>query len=167
MGFNSRLDALQAAVLRVKLQHLETWTEGRIANAARYAELCEGQKLTDSLELPVAKPDRRHVYNQFTVRIGEGRRDEVQSSLREQQIGAAIYYPTPLHLQECFAGLGYKQGQLPEAERASAEVLSLPIFAELTEAQQNRVVEGLATALNAGNSATVAYPFGLPDSKAA
>ena len=167
VGFNSRLDALQAAVLRVKLQHLEKWTEGRIANAARYAELCEGQKLTDRIDLPSARPDRRHVYNQFTVRVGEGRRDEVQKSLREQQIGAAIYYPTPLHLQECFAGLGYKQGQLPEAERASAEVLSLPIFSELTNGQQDRVVDGFATALNAGNLSTVAYPFGVPDSKAA
>jgi len=167
IGFNSRLDALQAAVLRVKLRHLEKWTAGRIANAARYAALCEAQQLTDQFDLPVAKSDRRHVYNQYTLRIGEGRRDEVLNSLREQQIGAAIYYPTPLHLQECFAGLGYKPGQLPEAERASAEVLSLPIFAELTEAQQDRVVEGLAAALSAGNPATVAYPFGMPDSKAA
>ena len=167
IGFNSRLDAIQAAVLRVKLQHLEKWTAGRIANAARYAELCENQRLTDRLELPVTRTDRRHVFNQYTVRVGEGRRDELLNSLREQQIGAAIYYPTPLHLQECFAGLGYKQGELPEAERASAEVLSLPIFAELTEAQQDRVVEGLATALNAGSSATVAYPFGIPDAKAA
>jgi dTDP-4-amino-4,6-dideoxygalactose transaminase len=87
--------------------------------------------------------------------------------MREQQVGAAIYYPTPLHLQECFTGLGYKPGQLPEAERASAEVLSLPIFAELTDAQQDRVVEGLSTALNAGNPATVSYPFGMPNSKAA
>lgn len=167
IGFNSRLDALQAAVLRVKLQHLEQWTEGRIANAARYAELCEDQKLTDRIDLPVAKSDRRHVYNQFTLRVGEGRRDELQNSLREQQIGAAIYYPTPLHLQECFAGLGYKQGELPEAERASAEVLSLPIFAELTESQQDRVVSGLATALSSANPATVAYPFGISDAKAA
>jgi dTDP-4-amino-4,6-dideoxygalactose transaminase len=167
IGFNSRLDALQAAVLRVKLKHLEQWTEGRIANAARYAELCEGQKLTDRIDLPVAKSDRRHVYNQFTLRVGEGRRDELQNSLREQQIGAAIYYPTPLHLQECFAGLGYKQGQLPEAERASAEVLSLPIFAELTESQQDRVVSGIAAALGSANPATVAYPFGISDAKAA
>ncbi len=167
IGFNSRLDALQAAVLRVKLQHLEKWTESRIANAARYAELCEAQRLTDRIDIPTAKPDRRHVYNQYTLRVGEGRRDEVLKSMREQQIGAAIYYPTPLHLQECFAGLGYKQGELPEAERASAEVLSLPIFAELTEAQQDRVVEGLATALSAGNPATVAYPFEMPNSKAA
>jgi dTDP-4-amino-4,6-dideoxygalactose transaminase len=167
IGFNSRLDALQAAVLRVKLQHLEKWTESRIANAERYAELCEAQRLTDRIDIPTAKPDRRHVYNQYTLRVGEGRRDEVLKSMREQQIGAAIYYPTPLHLQECFAGLGYKQGELPEAERASAEVLSLPIFAELTEAQQDRVVEGLATALSAGNPATVAYPFEMPNSKAA
>jgi len=167
IGFNSRLDALQAAVLRVKLQYLEQWTEGRIANAARYTQLCEDQKLTDRIDLPVAKSDRRHVYNQFTLRVGEGRRDELQNSLREQHIGAAIYYPTPLHLQECFGGLGYKQGELPEAERASAEVLSLPIFAELTEAQQDRVVSGLVTALDSANPATVAYPFGISDAKAA
>lgn len=168
IGFNSRLDALQAAVLRVKLKYLEQWTEGRIANAARYANLCEDRKLTDHLELPVAKADRRHVYNQYTLRIGEGRRDEILNSLREQQVGAAVYYPTPLHLQECFAGLGYQQGELPEAERASAEVLSLPIFAELTEAQQDRVVTGLATALNSSSAATVSYPFGgVSETKAA
>ena len=167
IGFNSRLDALQAAVLRVKLRHLEQWTEARIANAARYTALCEDQNITDRVVLPVTKPGRRHVFNQYTLRVGEGRRDELQQSLREQQIGSAVYYPTPLHLQECFAGLGYKQGELPESERASAEVLSLPIFAELTEAQQDRVVAGLATALDAGNSATVSFPFNLPDSKAA
>ncbi|MDA0285480.1 MAG: DegT/DnrJ/EryC1/StrS family aminotransferase [Planctomycetota bacterium] len=167
IGFNSRLDALQAAVLRVKLRHLEQWTEARITNAARYTALCEDQNITDRVVLPVTKPGRRHVFNQYTLRVGEGRRDELQQSLREQQIGSAVYYPTPLHLQECFAGLGYKQGELPESERASAEVLSLPIFAELTEAQQDRVVAGLATALDAGKSATVSFPFNLPDSKAA
>jgi len=168
IGFNSRLDALQAAVLRVKFRHLKDWTEGRSKNAARYQDLFEQHGLTDRLALPVTKPDRRHVFNQYTVRIPGGHRDEVLKSLREQQIGCSVYYPTPLHLQECFAGLGYKRGALPESESAAAEVLSLPIFAELTEARQDRVVEGVRNALQAaGGNSSSAVPRKLPDSNAA
>ena len=97
--------------------------------------------------LPRELPDCRHVYNQFTIRVKDGRRDAVLASLRAQQIGAAIYYPIPLHLQECFAFLGYKQGDLPASEVAAAEVLSLPVFPELGAERQELVVRGIARAL--------------------
>jgi dTDP-4-amino-4,6-dideoxygalactose transaminase len=147
VGLNSRLDALQAAVLRVKLGHLGRWTEARRANAKRYPSLFEKYDLLDHVVLPRELPDCRHVYNQFTIRVKHGRRDAVLASLRSQQIGAAIYYPIPLHLQECFAFLGYKQGDLPASESAAAEVLSLPIFPELGAERQEVVVRGIARAL--------------------
>ncbi|HEV8071154.1 MAG TPA: DegT/DnrJ/EryC1/StrS family aminotransferase [Planctomycetaceae bacterium] len=147
VGLNSRLDALQAAVLRVKLGHLGRWTEARRANAKRYPSLFEKYDLLDHVVLPRELPDCRHVYNQFTIRVKNGRRDAVLASLRSQQIGAAIYYPIPLHLQECFAFLGYKQGDLPASESAAAEVLSLPIFPELGAERQEVVVRGIARAL--------------------
>jgi dTDP-4-amino-4,6-dideoxygalactose transaminase len=147
VGINSRLDALQAAVLRVKLAHLENWTEGRRANAARYAELFDHYGLNDVADLPRELPDRRHVYNQYSMRIKAGRRDALLTSLREQKIGAAIYYPQPLHLQKCFEYLGYKPGDLPVAEEVSADILSLPIFAELTVSQQEHVVRAIARGL--------------------
>ncbi|MDA1230209.1 MAG: DegT/DnrJ/EryC1/StrS family aminotransferase [Planctomycetota bacterium] len=160
VGFNSRLDALQAAVLRVKLRHLDSWTAGRTRNAARYQELIAASGLTDAITLPAVLPDRRHVFNQFTTRITGGHRDEVVKSMREQRIGCAVYYPVPLHLQECFAYLGYEKGDLPEAERASEEVLSLPIYTELPEAHLERIVEGLANAL--GRQSTIAFPRATP-----
>ena len=160
VGFNSRLDALQAAVLRVKLRHLDSWTAGRTRNAARYQELISARGLTDAITLPSILPDRRHVFNQFTTRITGGRRDAVIKSMKEQQIGCAVYYPIPLHMQECFQYLGYEQGDLPEAERASAEVLSLPIYTELPEAHLERVVEGLSHAL--GGQSTIAFPTATP-----
>jgi len=160
VGFNSRLDALQAAVLRVKLRHLDSWTAGRTRNAARYQELIFANGLTDTIALPAVLPDRRHVFNQFTTRITDGRRDEVIRSLKEQGIGCAVYYPIPLHLQKCFAYLGYQPGDLPEAERASAEVLSLPIYTELPEAHLDRIVEGLCVAL--GRQSTLAFPATVP-----
>jgi dTDP-4-amino-4,6-dideoxygalactose transaminase len=147
VGLNSRLDALQAAVLRVKLGHLGRWTEARRANAKRYPALFEKYGLLDHVALPRELPDCRHVYNQFTIRVKHGRRDAVLASLRSQQIGAAIYYPIPLHLQECFAFLGYKQGDLPASESAAAEVLSLPVFPELGAERQELVVRGIARAL--------------------
>jgi dTDP-4-amino-4,6-dideoxygalactose transaminase len=147
VGLNSRLDALQAAVLRVKLGHLGRWTEARRANAKRYHSLFEKYGLTDQVQLPREMTDCRHVYNQFTIRVGHGRRDAVLASLRAQQIGAAIYYPIPLHLQECFASLGYQPGALPASEAAAAEVLSLPIFPELGAERQEFVVRGVAHAL--------------------
>src|SRR5690606_2497894 len=105
VGFNSRLDALQAAVLRVKLRHLDAWTAGRTRNAARYQELISACGLTDAVKLPTVLPDRRHVFNQFTTRITDGRRDAVIRAMKEQQIGCAVYYPIPLHMQKCFAYL--------------------------------------------------------------
>lgn len=160
VGFNSRLDALQAAVLRVKLRHLDSWTAGRTRNAARYQELISARGLTDAITLPSVLPDRRHVFNQFTTRITGGRRDAVIKSMKEQQIGCAVYYPIPLHMQECFQYLGYERGDLPEAERASAEVLSLPIYTELPEAHLDRIVEGLSNAL--GCQSTIAFPSATP-----
>ncbi|MFO0975968.1 MAG: DegT/DnrJ/EryC1/StrS family aminotransferase [Planctomycetaceae bacterium] len=167
VGFNSRLDALQAAVLRVKLRHLDKWTEGRAKNAARYAELIRAAGLDDVIQLPTVLPDRRHVFNQFTTRITGGRRASVIQSMKEQQIGCAVYYPIPLHMQKCFAYLGYKPGDLPEAEQAASEVLSLPIYTELPAVHLERVVEGLCRALD--RSTTLAFPVTttVPQRKAA
>jgi dTDP-4-amino-4,6-dideoxygalactose transaminase len=129
LGQNSRLDALQAAVLRVKLRHLEAWHAGRQANAALYRELLAG---TD-VGLPVARPEARHIYNQFVIRTP--RRDGLKQHLAGAGIGTEVYYPRPLHLQECFAGLGHRAGDFPEAEAAAAETLALPIYPELTGEQ--------------------------------
>ena len=135
VGFNSRLDALQAAVLRVKLPHLDAWSDGRAANAARYRELLAGANVVT----PVARPHCRHVYNQYTLRVPE--RDAVMAGLKERDIGCAIYYPVPLHLQDCFASLGYKEGDLPVAEQAAAEVISIPVYPELTAEMQQHVAD--------------------------
>jgi dTDP-4-amino-4,6-dideoxygalactose transaminase len=147
VGLNSRLDALQAAVLRVKLGHLGRWTEARRANARRYCGLFEKYGLSDHVVLPRELSDCRHVYNQFTIRVKHNRRDALLASLRAQQIGAAIYYPIPLHLQECFGSLGYERGSMPASEAAAAEVLSLPIYPELGAERQELVVRGIARAL--------------------
>lgn len=163
VGTNSRLDALQAAVLGVKLAHLDEWTEGRQRNAARYNELLRHYQLLDAIEPPALLPDRRHVYNQYCVRVKAGRRDEVLTSLREQKIGAAIYYPTPLHLQECFAFLGHQPGDFPESEAAANEVLALPVFPELTAEQQETVVLGIAHAL--GRLGSGSEPSSIPAPK--
>ncbi len=135
VGYNSRLDALQAAVLMAKVPHLESWSAARRANAAFY-----DQAFADVAEVvtPYVEPANTSIYNQYTVRAQ--RRDELQAYLKERGIGSAIYYPLPLHLQPCFAYLGYQAGQFPEAERASAEVLSLPVFPELTADQRDVVV---------------------------
>jgi dTDP-4-amino-4,6-dideoxygalactose transaminase len=167
IGINSRLDALQAAVLRVKLAKLDEWTEARQKNANRYLEMFKDQGLQDVIGVSQLNPEDRHVYNQFTIRVKDGCRDAVMQSLRDQQIGCTIYYPTPLHLQACFGDLGYQPGQLPEAERAAAEVLSLPIFPELTEAQQDRVVVGLCTALGKTTDVPKTYAFPTEQRKAA
>ncbi len=142
VGGNFRLDALQAAVLRVKLPHAAAWVDGRRANAERYRRLFTAAGLEDRVELPVAVAGRGHTYNQFVVRVQ--RRDELLSHLRENGIGASVYYPLSLHLQPCFASLEYREGQFPNAERASREVLALPIFPELTEEEQAEVVSTIA-----------------------
>lgn len=145
IGGNFRLDALQAAVLRVKLPHLAGWTEGRRANAARYGALFREAGLTDRIVLPVESPGCRHVYNQYVIRVPD--RDRVRSRLTGEGIGTEIYYPVPFHLQECFSFLGHVRGQFPQAESAADSSLALPVFAELTEGQQRLVVEALARTL--------------------
>ncbi|HVX12557.1 MAG TPA: DegT/DnrJ/EryC1/StrS family aminotransferase [Pirellulales bacterium] len=140
LGINSRLDSLQAAVLNVKLPHLDAWTAERQRRASRYSELFAETGLDRVLTLPTTAPHRRHVWNQYVVRVPDGRRDALRQHLTERQIGTEIYYPVPLHLQPCFAYLGYRKGDLPETERAAAETIALPIFPELTAAEQELVV---------------------------
>lgn len=140
VGFNSRLDALQAAVLRVKLRHLESWSDARRRNAKRYNELLREFDLLSSVDAPTVAPDQVHVYNQYTLRIKGGKRDQVMKHLRAEGVGCAVYYPISLHMQECFSYLNYKAEDFPESRRASDEVLSLPIFSELTDEQLQRVV---------------------------
>jgi dTDP-4-amino-4,6-dideoxygalactose transaminase len=138
VGGNFRLDALQAAVLRVKAPHLRTWTAARQRNAARYRDLFRAHGLEEVVRWPTEAADRTHIYNQFVIRVPE--RDRVRAALQARGIATAIYYPVPLHLQECFAGLGYREGELPQAEAAARESLALPIFGELTPEQQEYVV---------------------------
>lgn len=168
LGINSRLDAIQAAILRVKLPLLDQWSEARRINASRYREMFADRGLLDDIELPVEKAYGKHVYNQFTVRIRGDRRDALVKGLREKQIGCNIYYPVPLHVQKCFEHLGYGHGDMPESEAASREVVSLPVFPELTEVQALRVADGLAATLaEIRRSNTVSFPFSLPQTKAA
>jgi len=142
VGGNFRLDALQATVLRIKMRHVAEWIEGRRTNAVRYATLFVQAGLGDIIGLPQAVEGRGHTFNQYVVRAP--RRDELRAYLAERGIGAAVYYPLPLHLQPCFAGLGYRRGDFPVAEKASAEVLALPVFPELTAAEQEEVVGTIA-----------------------
>jgi dTDP-4-amino-4,6-dideoxygalactose transaminase len=141
VGINSRLDALQAAVLGVKLRYLDQWTEARRANAARYEQLFTEAGL-EEITRPVVHGDSRHIFNQYTIRAP--RRDELLRHLQTAGVGCEIYYPVPLHLQECFAFLGGRPGDLPETERAAGECLSLPVYAELMPVQQARVVGEIA-----------------------
>ncbi len=142
VGGNFRLDALQAAVLRVKLPHVPAWVEGRRANAERYRGLFREAGLADVVQLPEAVSGRGHTFNQFVVRVPE--RDRLRALLAERGIGQAVYYPLPLHLQPCFADLGHREGDFPVAEQASREVLALPVFPELTVAEQEEVVAVIA-----------------------
>ncbi|HHY37358.1 MAG TPA: DegT/DnrJ/EryC1/StrS family aminotransferase [Clostridia bacterium] len=143
VGCNSRLDEIQAAVLRLKLQHLSTWTEKRRRIAKLYMELLESSPLFRSrnLRLPEEAPGTFHVYHQFTIALAD--RERLRAHLDENGIGSAVYYPVPLHLQGAFSALGYKFGDFPEAERASKEVLSLPMFPELTDDEVYRVAEAI------------------------
>lgn len=141
VGGNFRLDALQAAVLSVKLPRLDEWTAARQANAKKYAELFAEANLLDTVRLPSAGTGR-HVFNQYVVRVP--RRDGLVVHLKSHGIGCAIYYPVPLHLQACFVDLGYKEGDFPEAEKAAKETLALPIYGELTEGQMREVVSAIA-----------------------
>lgn len=143
VGLNSRLDGFQGAVLRVKLPHLDSWSEKRKTNADLYRELFVAAGVDGKVVLPLERSDVRHIYNQFVIRVPE-LRDSLREYLTEAGIGTDIYYPVPLHLQECFEYLGYRAGDLPESERASRETLALPIFPELRREQQEYVVEKIA-----------------------
>ena len=145
IGGNFRLDAIQAAVLRVKLPHLAAWISRRRENAARYARMFAGAGLTGKVTLPTEPEGYVHIYHQYVVRLSD--RDRVRAYLTDHGIGTEIYYPVPFHLQECFAGLGYRRGDFPEAERAAETALALPIYGELTAGQQEAVVRALAGAL--------------------
>jgi len=141
VGANFRMDALQAAILRVKAPHLAEWTSRRRANAARYRTLFRDAGLLDKVTLPNEPPDRWHIFNQFVIRTTD--RDGLKAHLDERGIGTEIYYPVPFHLQPCFAGLGHARGDFPRAERAAAESLALPIYGELIPAQQEAVVSAI------------------------
>jgi dTDP-4-amino-4,6-dideoxygalactose transaminase len=142
LGINSRLDALQAAILRVKLRYLDNWAEGRRRNAETYRELFAEYQLTEQLALPCAPETSFHVYNQFSIRAP--RRDELQGYLRDRGIPTEVYYPSPLHVEPAFAYLGHRIGDFPNAEAACREVLSLPIYPELTLDQQRAVVAAIS-----------------------
>ena len=142
VGGNFRIDELQAAILRVKLKHLDAWTEARRRNAAYYSAAFEKAGLAPRIVTPRTPVRGRHIFNQYVIRAE--RRDALRSALAEREIGTEIYYPVPLHLQQCFAYLGYTNGDFPESERAAAETLALPIYPELSEAQLAAVVGGVA-----------------------
>jgi dTDP-4-amino-4,6-dideoxygalactose transaminase len=141
VGVNSRLDALQAAVLGVKLKYLDRWSDARRRNAEHYGRLF-AEAGVEEVATPAVRPNRRHIFNQYTIRCS--RRDELMDFLKRRGVGSEIYYPVPLHLQECFAYLGYKPGDLPVTERTSRECLSLPVYPELTEEMRRYVVEQIA-----------------------
>ncbi len=140
IGGNFRLDAIQAAVVNIKLKYLDEWTEGRQRNAGIYRHLFADAGLTEVVSLP-EEVEERHIYNQFIIRVSAENRDELREHLSEAGVGSEIYYPVPLHLQKCFEHLGYQRGEFPEAERATLETIALPIYPELTEDQLGYVVE--------------------------
>jgi dTDP-4-amino-4,6-dideoxygalactose transaminase len=143
LGGNFRLDALQAAIVNAKLPHLDGWTAGRQANARRYRSLFQESALVEKglVVLPEEAPGRRHIYNQFVIRVP--RRDELRKHLTDQGIGTEIYYPVPLHLQECFRYLGYREGDFPLSEAAARETVALPIYPELSDEQIRYVVDSI------------------------
>jgi dTDP-4-amino-4,6-dideoxygalactose transaminase len=143
VGLNSRLDGFQGAVLRVKLPHLDGWTHRRRLNAAKYCDLFTDAGLAEEIGLPLERDNAKHIYNQYVIRV-PAKRDELRAYMTEKGIGTDIYYPVPLHLQECFAYLGYLAGDMPESERAALETLALPIYPELQPDQQEYVVETIA-----------------------
>jgi dTDP-4-amino-4,6-dideoxygalactose transaminase len=167
IGVNSRLDTLQAAVLNVKLPHLDRWTAQRQLHARRYHELFAQQGLADILGLPVEAADRRHVWNQYVVRVPDGRRDALREHLSKQKIGTEIYYPVPLHQQQCFAYLGYTPGSLPLTEQAARETFALPIFPELTFEEQKFVVTKIGSFFGVSQQQRVPAPKFLKHAQAA
>jgi dTDP-4-amino-4,6-dideoxygalactose transaminase len=147
IGGNFRLDAIQAAVLRVKLPHLAAWTDARRRNARRYDALFHEAGLAGRIGLPKESAGYSHIFNQYVVRVDN--RDRVRQMLTGRGIGTEIYYPVPFHLQECFASLGHTRGDFPHAEAAADTTIALPIYGELTESQQRAVVDALAEATRA------------------
>ncbi|MFN3189075.1 MAG: DegT/DnrJ/EryC1/StrS family aminotransferase [Aureliella sp.] len=146
VGINSRLDTFQAAALLIKMKHLENYTAQRRTNACQYFELIEEQGLQDyGIETPYVDPAAHHVWNQFSLRVADGRRDALRTFLQERSIGSEIYYPIPLHMQACYRDLGYREGDLPFTETASREILHLPIFPELTIEEQRTVVQAISS----------------------
>ncbi|HDL85124.1 MAG TPA: DegT/DnrJ/EryC1/StrS family aminotransferase [Candidatus Acetothermia bacterium] len=150
VGVNSRLDALQAAILRVKLPHLDEWTAARQRVASTYEDML---KEVQGIETPYRSPGRTQIFHQYTIRVLNGRRDQLRDFLKEKGIGTFVYYPLSLHLQECFQELGYKKGDLPKSELASQQVLSLPVFPELTEEEQDYVVQAIKAFFQNGGAA--------------
>jgi dTDP-4-amino-4,6-dideoxygalactose transaminase len=148
LGWNARLDALQAAMLRVKLPYLENWIAARQAAAWRYDHLIEEHNLAHLLQRSVTRSERRHVFNQYVVRVTTGQRDALVAHLRAEKIGCEIYYPVPLHRQACLAYLGHREGDFPVSEQAARCVLALPMFPELTLEQQRRVIQSCASFLH-------------------
>ncbi len=156
VGFNSRLDAIQAAVLRVKLRYLESWTLQRREAAARYNTLFQAHGLNDLVTLPVERQGHYHVFNQYVIRIPAPVRDPLREYLTGRQIGTEIYYPIPLHLQPCFATLGHQPGDFPNAEAAAQETLALPMYPELIDEQQRYVVGSIRQFLDGHGHAHLA-----------
>lgn len=150
IGWNARLDAIQAAVLRVKLPHVERWTASRQAAAARYDALIAEHHLAGFLEKPVVRTSGRHVFHQYVVRVSGGHRDALARHLQGRHIGCDVYYPVPLHMQRCFEFLGYREGDFPASEEASRTVLALPMYPELTGEQQRRVIGACADFIRQG-----------------
>jgi len=149
VGINSRLDSLQAAVLRVKLQHLDRWSDARRRNAALYNDLLTDAGLAEVIGLPYVGEGARHIFNQYVIRI-HAKRDALKAHLQQQGVGTDIYYPVPLHLQECFRYLGHAEGDFPFAEQSAGETLALPIYPELTVEQQQYVVDSIRHFMDQG-----------------
>lgn len=148
IGGNFRLDALQAAVLSIKLRELDSWSAAREKNAAEYHKLFTASEIGGKVKLPVvADYASKHIYNQFSILVADGKRDELCAKLREAGVGCGVYYPLSLHLQECFESLGYKEGDMPVSEKISKEILALPIFPESTSEQRQFVVETIENIL--------------------
>lgn len=148
VGGNFRLDSLQAAVLTAKLPRLDDWTARRIAIANRYGELLWDADVSGKITVPFVAPGRKHVFHQYVVRVRD--RDRVRAKLAEAGVGTAVFYPIPLHLQECFTDLGYREGNFPQAEKAAREVLALPMFPQLTDDEIARVAEAVIGAVVSG-----------------
>jgi len=142
VGINSRLDELQAAVLNVKMPHLDKWSNDRARKAAAYSEMLDNAGLSFELITPVVRDGARHIFHQYVIRVPR-HRDALMEHLKRRGVGTKVYYPIPLHRQECFAYLRYKEGDFPESERAARETLALPVYPELTEAQQSHVVDAI------------------------